>query len=300
LRALYDETAHPADTERELQIVGVELSRCLGPELRALLRRPDIGTLLLRHDEDFDFPLELCFLEDAAGGFFLGDRIVVCRWYLGVANPPDVISKRIGEVAFLRGNNAAAAPDEALLQRLYPNRTQTFSTLAQVREGVFKARRFDLIQFTGHCKVNDKGLGGLELADGSCIRMIDIGQLMSERAFTQTQPFVLLNACASAQPYIALTDRDSFARRFVAAEVCAFIGTLWPVAGSIANDFATAFHEALKTLTVGAALLAAKRSIVSHSEQTDATAAEALTAIARKVAARSYCLFSHPDLRITV
>ena len=67
------------------------------------------------------------------------------------------------------------------------------------------------------------------MEDGSFVRIIDIGQLVAERAFTKAQPFVLLNACASAQPYISGIDRDSFAHRFITSQACAFIGTLWPV-----------------------------------------------------------------------
>jgi hypothetical protein len=168
-----------------------------------------------------------------------------------------------------------------------------------VRDLLFKSSDFDLIQFTGHCKVTETGLGGLEMADGSFLRMIDIGQLMSERMFTKAQPFVLLNACASAQPYVGLTDRDSFAHRFVTAEACAFIGTLWPVAGLVANDFAAAFHQALRNQTVGGALLSAKLAIVAQAAQAaDAATSPNIAAVARQVAARSYCLFAHPDLRL--
>ena len=299
LRALYDSSANAAETARELQIVGVELARCLSTELVALFRRPDIRTVMLRHDEEFDFPLELCYFDDAQDPFFLGDRIAICRWYLGVTNPPDVVSKHIGRVAFLRGDDPAAPADEAMLQRLYPDRITAFATRGAVRENLFKTRDFDLIQFTGHCTVNAQGLGGLQMADGSFIRLVDIGQLLSERQFAEAQPFVLLNACASAQPYIGLTARDSFAHRFVSAQACAFIGTLWPVAGPVANEFADAFHKALASQTVGQALLSAKLAVVARAAQAaDAAPAPDIAAVARQVAARSYCLFAHPDLRV--
>jgi len=297
LRALYDATADAAATARELQIVGVQMAHCLSPQLTGLLRRPDVRTVMLRHDEDFDFPLELCFLDDPVDPFFVGDRIAVCRWYLGVTNPPDVTSKRVRRIAYLRGDAPASVPDEAMLNRLYPDRTTTLSTFDSVRDALFKTSDFDLIQFTGHCVVTDAGLGGLKLADGKFVRIVDIGQLLSERKFTDAQPFVLLNACASAQPYIGLTDRDSFAHRFVTAQACAFIGTLWPVDGTVANDFATAFHEALRTRTVGSALLAAKLAVIEQAAAS-AGAGPDIAAVARQVAARSYCLFAHPDLRL--
>jgi len=61
LRALYDESAQATEIERELKIVGSQLSKCLSSELKGLLRRADIRTVMLHHEGDLDFPLELCF-----------------------------------------------------------------------------------------------------------------------------------------------------------------------------------------------------------------------------------------------
>jgi hypothetical protein len=298
LKALYELTADAATADRELKIVGVELARCLSPQLKELLRREDIRTVLLRHDENFDFPLELCYLDDDADPFFIGDRKVVCRWFLGVTNPPDVVQKRIRRVAFLRGLDAAVPADEQMLNRAYPQKITTLVSSGDVRNQLFTSSDFDLIQFTGHCEVTEAGLGGLQMADGSFIRLIDIGQLIAERVFTKAQPFVLLNACASARPYISGIDRDSFAHRFVTSQACAFIGTLWPVAGAVANDFAAAFHLALKENTVANALLSAKLAIVDQAKYADQAGEPSAVVIARQVAVRSYCLFAHPDLRL--
>jgi hypothetical protein len=298
LKALYNSSADATKTDRELKIVGVELAHCLSPQLTELLRRADIRTVLLRHDEDFDFPLELCYLDNEVDPFFIGDRKVVCRWFLGVANPPDVVNKQIRRVAFLRGLDKASGPDEEMLNAIYPQKITALEGSSDVRKQLFASSDFDLIQFTGHCEITEAGLGGLQMADGSFVRIIDIGQLIAERAFTQAQPFVLLNACASAQPYISAIDRDSFAHRFVSSQACAFVGTLWPVAGTVANDFAAAFHLALRHNTVASALLSAKLAIVEQAKHIDELGDPSLEAIARQVAARSYCLFANPDLRL--
>jgi hypothetical protein len=97
LRSLYDDRSDPEQTARELQIVGVELADCLPADLVKLLRHPDIRSVMLRHEDDFDFPLELCYLDDATDPFFVGDRIATCRWYLGVTSLPDIIAKRSGK-----------------------------------------------------------------------------------------------------------------------------------------------------------------------------------------------------------
>jgi CHAT domain len=298
LKALYDSNADAAKTDRELRVVGVELARCLSPQLTELLRRGDVRTVLLRHDENFDFPLELCYLDDEVDPFFIGDRKAICRWFLGVTNPPDVVEKRIHRVAFLRGLDKASEPDEQMLNNVYPEKITPLAGSADVRRQLFASSDFDLIQFTGHCEVSEAGLGGLQMADGSFVRIIDIGQLIAERAFTKAQPFILLNACASAQPYISGFGRDSFAHRFITSQACAFIGTLWPVSGGVANDFAAAFHLALKENTVAGALLSAKLKIVEQAKNVEEPGDPNILLIARQVAARSYCLFAHPDLRL--
>src|SRR5262249_10212975 len=153
--------------------------------------------------------------------FFVGDRISVCRWYLGVTTPPSVVEKRIGKVALLKGTTAAFAADEAMLKRTFGERVVTLDGRRKVRAKLFKTKDFDLIHFAGHCKVDAQGQGGLELADGSFLSLTEIGKLESERHFAAARPFVMLNACASAQPYIGVTNRDSFAHRFVISQACA-------------------------------------------------------------------------------
>jgi hypothetical protein len=174
----------------------------------------------------------------------------------------------------------------------------TLGGRSDVIERLFKTSDFDLIHFTGHCRVNDKGFGGLELADGSFLRLVDIGQLETERAFAKAQPFVMVNACASGQPYVALTNSDSFPHRFVKSQACAFIGTLWPVSGPVANEFAQLFYAELAGKPIGLALLAAKKALVDQSAEHGEAEVSPQRKLARQVAVRSYCLFANPDLRL--
>jgi hypothetical protein len=296
LKALYDERAEAEETARELQLFGVEMARLLPSDLIQLLRRPDIRALMLRHEEDFEFPIELCYLDDKDDPFFVGDRIAVCRWYMGVMNPPDVTMKRIGKAAFLRGRDAYEA-DENLLNELYPGRTVTFASHADVKDKLFKTQEYDLIHFTGHCRVDEEGLGGLELADGKFLRLIEIGQLETERAFAKAQPFVMINACASGQPYVALTNRDSFPHRFVTSQACAVVGTLWPVSGPVANEFSRLFYDEIHRNPIGQALLAAKRALVQKNHEYGFVFSPQRK-LAREIAIKSYCLFANPDLRL--
>jgi hypothetical protein len=160
LRALYDSKSDPESTARELKLVGVELARHLPQDLITLLHRQDIRSVMLRHEDDFDFPLELVYLDNADGGFFVGDRIAICRWYLGVKNLPDFVTKKIGKVAFLKGIDKAYQADEVLLNERFKGRTETFETKNAVINKVFKTSDFDLIHFTGHCRKRDDAMGG--------------------------------------------------------------------------------------------------------------------------------------------
>lgn len=296
LRSLYDGSADPDWAAHELQLVGAELAKCLPPDCVRLLRRADIRTVMLRHEDDFDFPFELCYLDDADDPFFVGDRIAICRWYLGVNNPPDVVTKRVGKVAFLTGGVEASDIDREFLEKHYPGRMIVFDKHADVVEKLFKTADFDLIHFTGHCRQKDQSLAGLELADGTFLRAIDIGQLERERIFAAAQPFVFLNACSSAQPYLGLVQRGSFVHRFVTSRASAVVGTLWPVAGAVANEFAQHFYGELARKPIGEALLAAKAALVDDGAAIEP--ASSITRLARQVAVRSYCLFANPDLRL--
>jgi hypothetical protein len=302
MRALYDDRSNPDDTARELQIVGVELARCLPADLVKVLRRSDIRSVMLRHEDDFDFPFELCYLDDPVDPFFVGDRIAICRWYLGITCLPDVINKQVRKVAYLKGADAASKAEETLLKQVYADRMETFERRDAVINRVLKTSEFDLLHFTGHCRQQDNATAGLEMADGSYLRVMEIGQLEPERAFGRAQPFVMLNACASAQPYLGLTHHGSFAHRFVTNNACAVVGTLWPVAGHIANEFAAEFYTALASRPIGPALLAAKLALLAadvYPDQSEPDDERRRLLLARQVAVRSYCLFASPDLHLT-
>jgi hypothetical protein len=299
LKSLYDADADADATARELKLIGVELAKCLPQDLADLLRRKDIRTVMLRHEDSFEFPFELCYLDSQTDPFFVGDRIAICRWYLGVACPPDVTEKIVRKVAVLKGSTDASRIDEAHLGKLFPNQTVTFCRRSDIIDLVFKTHDFDLIHFTGHCRVDEAGRGGLELADGSFLTLLEVGQLEEERRFAEAEPFVMLNACASGQSYMVLTDRGSFAHRFITSRACAVVGTLWPVAGPVANDFTQRLYAHLdKGESIGRALLSAKVELLERDVGRPETEMLRLQKLARQVAVRSYCLFANPDLRL--
>ncbi|MDE1996813.1 MAG: CHAT domain-containing protein, partial [Rhizobiaceae bacterium] len=293
LDILYQSDAKPEDVERRLKIIGIELAGLLPKDIVDLLRLSKIKSVMLRHEDDFDFPLELVYLDDARDPFFVGDRKAICRWYMGVTNLPDIINKRIERMAFVKGTHAAAETDEAYLRTMFGNRFQTVASTSEIVTNVFRKTDFDAIQFTGHCLREANAGGGLELANGDILQVIEVGQLMEERAFGGKNPFIVLNACASAKPYQGLMQRNSFVHRFINSQACAVVGTLWPVEVNVANQFTSLFYEKLQKLPIGQALIATKQSIANDNTKDEDERR------ARQVAVRSYCLFANPDLRLS-
>jgi hypothetical protein len=297
LRALYDQNRSVAETERQLRVVGHQIGQCLPSDLRSLLLRPDVRTVMLCHDGNFNFPLELCLLEDKDDHFFLGDRIAVSRRYLGVSL--DTVYRHVRRVAFLRGEGDAAARDEAILNDLYPGRITTFPSVASVRNDLFGSREFDLIQFTGHFSARSSEPSEMRMKDGSVIQVEEIGLLASEREFLATEPFVILNGSSTAELRFGRRHLGSFADRFVTCRACAVVGTLWPVPALCANEFTAVFHEALRAKAVSDALLSTKLEILGRVAQSaDETELTTIKDIGCLVGVRSYVLFADPNLRL--
>jgi hypothetical protein len=295
LRGLYDPSATSLMTELDMKIIGAQLARCLPADLADVLKSGRVRTLMLHHEDTFDFPFELCFLED----FFVGDVIAICRWYLGVSSFPDVVDKDIGRVAILAGDADASKMDTEMVKEMFGARAIVITSRDEALAKLFGTREFDLVHFVGHCSPNKYGVGCLELQDGSAISVMEIGQIKDISKFSAATPFVMLNGCSTGNPYVTFTGPDSFAHRFVEARACAFIGTLWPVEEAVAGKFARLFYTHLidGTHTVGTALLRAKKALVTLEVGEQLTE---MQKVARYVAARSYCLFANPDLRLRI
>jgi CHAT domain-containing protein len=140
-------------------------------------------------------------------------------------------------------------------------------------------------------------LGRLTVLSASSL--MEIGQIKEERKFYEAAPFVMLNGCASSSPYVTFTGPQGFSHRFVKNSACAFVGTLWPVEETAANEFARLSYTYLieGENTVSNALLRTKKALVKMASGEQLTEKQK---VARYVAARSYCLFANPDLRLRV
>jgi hypothetical protein len=299
LRGLYDKSETPESVEKKLKLLGAELAKCLPEDLRRVLCNNSLRVILLRHDVDFDFPLEICYIEDDEKSFFVGDRIAVCRWYWGTKCPPDSTSKVVGKIAVLMGATSASAAQKDIIADVLGMAPVEIRTNNEVVEKVFTQSTFDVLHFIGHCSRNEDGMGCLELSDKSSIPLMQIGQLKEESVFSRSRPLVVLNGCATGKPYITLTGKDSFAHRFVQSQAIAFVGTLWPVDETTANRFSSLFYRSIKAgISMSEAMLSARRILAGIEDDPDADVLTPAQQLASRIAARSYCLFAHPDLRV--
>lgn len=287
----------PEDVERELRILGAEIADSLPQDLRQVLARGRVRTLLIRHTVDNSFPFELALLNGPQGEFFLADRVAVCRWIRGIPSAPTWERKSVRRAALLKGSIDLVQQEMDTLQTVCCQ-TEGFGSPLEIRQQVFRTRSFQLLHFFGHCRYqNNPDLPQdlyLELAEGQ-LRLREIGALEDESTFFAESPIIVLNACGAAAPRYSLFGEDSFPSRFLSHNASFFLGTQWPVEETVAHAFAEKFYLKLKAGTsVGMAMLEAKHELVgAESELSGAQKAWAVITL------RAYTLFAHPEMSIS-
>jgi CHAT domain-containing protein len=147
------------------------------------------------------------------------------------------------------------------------------ATVARVAAEL-EAGRYDLMHYAGHAFFDERRPeeSGLTLADG------DLTGSALARA-TRLPPLMVFNACESSRVRRAtggattsvsaessraagVARNIGLAETLLRAGVANYIGTHWPVGDAAATEFATVFYaRLLKGLSIGTALLAARRAI---------------------------------------
>jgi hypothetical protein len=287
---------NPDAVERALKIIGAEVSMCLPKDLLDRLSSGRVRTMFVRHEVGNLFPFELALLNDNKEEYFLADRIVICRWLRNIDNAPTSDTKQVRQAAVMRGDVDIASAETKLL-RMVCKGAKDFQSPEEVRNKVFSNRGFELLHFIGHCLEEESGTY-LELAKGP-LAMREIGALRSESVFGEAAPVVVINGCGTARSIPSLFGPDSFSARFLKAKASAFVGTLWPVEERLAHDFSRAFYANLAAgHGVGEAMLETKLNLTSAN----AKSGRRLTAAQetwRRIALRGYCVFAHPEMKVT-
>lgn len=285
------------EIERRLKLLGAHLAKCLPDALRRLLHSERIRTVLIRHEARLEFPFELVFLQStSSNGFFLADRLIVCRWLRDIEGAPGIGTKDVRLAAVLLGQVGSAHAAQGLFAGLCA--AQTFDRVRSVRNEVLSRDVFQLIHFVGHCGADAQNSIYIELADGP-LQLMEIGFLDEERQFGKAAPIVVLNGCGTSRPEEVLMGTTSFPERFIESGASAFIGTLWPVEERVAHAFSMALYkELLRGKTLGQALLASRQTLLKATQGPDGAPLSSTEMLWRRLAARSYCSFVHPSLRV--
>jgi hypothetical protein len=282
------------DIDDELKVIGAQLAETLPLSLRQeIANMPQ--AIFIRHDPVLNFPFELVLVDDGTDEFFLGDRIAVCRWYLNVDAAPPQYGKSVERAAVLVGETPSAQSDLKLLSEKCS--AEEFDAPTAVYKNVFKTSNYTLLHFIGHCDSSIERNVALVLKRGK-IEMQRIARLKNEKEFGRVQPIVMLNGCGTANPYAGFLGPESFSYRFINASASLFIGTLWPVHEDVAHEFSCAFYEEMaEGSALGPALLRAKSKVAAATADLAGTALTDRQRILRRISARSYSAFGHPNFR---
>ena len=299
LRNLQSPGAELEAIDTELQVIGSRLADAVPMQLMHRLREGKVKAIFLRHALAFDFPFELVLVEkeNKKGNkddyFFVGDRIAVCRWYLGIEAAPSQDRKIIDHAAVLAGDTAFAASDYELISRNCS--AQSFDAADLVYRDVFKTKTYNLLHFIGHCDGTNAADPALVLKNGR-IALERIYRAPAEKEFANARPIVVLNGCATANPYLGLLGKESFAYRFLLANASMFVGTLWPVHEEVAHEFSQVFYAKIASgIRLGEALLETKQAIVDSTEDRQGKPLSDWQRVLRRISARSYSAFGHPN-----
>jgi CHAT domain len=293
LEALYKQE-DPGELVRQLKLLGHEIAGCLPSKLKARLESGKVKSLFLQHYCDLSFPFELALLTDSKGKeFFLADRILTCRWILGIENSPVAACKQINRAAVLKGRGEIAQEEFEFLQTMMSS-VDPYSDSRLVRQKVFQQASYELLHFLGHCDYDDPTKVSIELEQGK-IPLREIGQLADERVFGNLSPVVVFNGCGTSQIGLSLAGELSFASSFLESKVSAFVGTLWPVEERMAHEFTQSFYQHLKKGLSVAKAITESRVALSTAKDSAITAKERVW---REITFRSYCVYAHPETSV--
>lgn len=149
--------------------------------------------------------------------------------------------------------------------------------LRELRSG-----RYSLIHYAGHAVVLENGEGALLLHDNEQLAAAEIKEAL------RGNPWVILNACASAQsnPNSFLVQADmSLAQAFITGGAAVVMATMWPVPDQGSYELINALYRKLLQGAIVSHALTSARNIVYDSHPADPVWA-------------TYVLYAPPHLRL--
>lgn len=296
-----DSNPNPNDIERRLLAIGSQVARLLPEPLITYLKQGKARIVGLDVKADFDFPIELCRIDQNDRPLFLCDTTEIVRWYRDTQATYLRKSYAVRHIAFVVGRLNCGFDEEergVLSGAAASEMTRRACSRQEVFGSIFARNDHQVLHYKGHI-ANGNSAPELSLVAGESLGLIEIGDNPAERAFFGNEPLVFLNGCDGALSSQLIGGKSSFPFRFAELGAAAVIATLWQVSEGPASAFTAAFYRHLR------------RGV--HVSQAVKTAREALLRAARKLqedgdnqsfmlyylAAYAYVYYGPSDLTVT-
>jgi hypothetical protein len=178
---------------------------------------------------------------------FLCERYAFSRWLEGIPmyRRDSILKVR---VVVPKDTSLQGAKEEASwIQEFAKTAGYTVSENSSFDEVMMglKTGGFDLLHFStdGKFDQDHAGLSEIFLQDNIALKAEQVSGTLTTFGFSH--PLVILNACQSGQSGFSLTGIGGWAKQFLLAQACGFIGTLWSVSDTTAKQFTESLYEEL-------------------------------------------------------
>lgn len=283
----------PADVEEGLMELALDVKNALPGTLIDYLEQTEDLNVLIDYPVTWSFPFEIALLERPDGDRrLLGEVHNVTRWPSCATDSPSYEPRVIGRAAFISDPQSLADSEDAVeshrttLRRVCP--TEDYHDLKTVRESVFQATTFGLLDFVTHMG-SQQGQVGLSIG-GKILRPNAF--FKKDMLFGNTATLVFVNACSSILAAAQFYSPKSFPQQFIDFHVPVVVASVLPVEPDLALKFGSYFYAALDAGdSIGNALRSARNALMADNS------AE-FGAERRRLAAAAYCLFGHPMMPV--
>jgi CHAT domain len=175
---------------------------------------------------------------------FLCERYAVSRWLRGTSY--FIESKNVNKISLVVPSDTPfyESINERDWIKAFGKKFGLETTVNSKFEEVTSALMtggFDILHFSTHgqYRADDPILSSIVLENKTELKPVDIVGLCA--TFGQSKPLVFMNTCHSSTQGFSASGIQGWAKRFLEAGVCAFIGTIW----SVSDDTAFKFSQGL-------------------------------------------------------
>jgi len=229
-----------------------------------------IRTILVYSDEPW-IPWELLkpYRWDSATdtetlGRFFAEGFAMSRWLTG-RGPAARLAVQRAALIMPELDLAYVQAEKRFFDDLAKSRGVAVAPPMQHRDDVldsFQRGDFQVLHVATHGNFNSVNVEQSELnLVGGSLKPVDLSG-SGVRGIRRAQPLIFLNACYSGQVEYGLVGLGGWAQKFCAANVSAFVGTLWEVSDELAAQFSQTFYGSLiEGKTLGEAMLAARTHV---------------------------------------